>query len=419
MTTEVSSTVSSSDVLWQKVIDEGVENRVEVNQRMLIDKMLARYSSDFAVYRELIQNSDDARATSFQLEITCDMNSAVQNYESTFQDELVHNPRSKTNILGGIGQLFRNHWGTVRASPDSDKNELLRQLSQDASLNSSSTPDIDFHNRVITEIRTVNNGNPFTEADWKRVATIAEGNTNVEAIGQFGVGFFSVFSYSERPMIQSGQYCLAFVWQNGKSLTTFRKELTPNEQSSNTSVILTMRNKYILETKLQSGMNNGIVSETKQIETNDNRTSKTKKNTVTHEIVPIMDLTQLKAYFTKVLSFTKHINELMIKINGIIVFQVNKTTKLVPSARAALASKRLNSNNEHHLLRFNSFVQTEQIFHIAHGPSITLNHVDVEASVMIDKDFHEQIRGVLKKSLPPVVHMQFLFPSSNVSENDR
>ncbi len=35
---------SSSD-LWLKIINEGVEDRVEINQRMLIDKMLSRYSS--------------------------------------------------------------------------------------------------------------------------------------------------------------------------------------------------------------------------------------------------------------------------------------------------------------------------------------------------------------------------------------
>ena len=38
-------------------------SRVSVNQRALIDKILARYSSEYAVYRELIQNSADADAT--------------------------------------------------------------------------------------------------------------------------------------------------------------------------------------------------------------------------------------------------------------------------------------------------------------------------------------------------------------------
>ena len=40
--------------------DEGSDARVEVNQRALIDKILARYASNNAVYRELLQNSNDA-----------------------------------------------------------------------------------------------------------------------------------------------------------------------------------------------------------------------------------------------------------------------------------------------------------------------------------------------------------------------
>jgi len=43
------------------------EERVEVNQRHLIDKILARYSSEFVVYRELMQNSDDAKSSSVQI----------------------------------------------------------------------------------------------------------------------------------------------------------------------------------------------------------------------------------------------------------------------------------------------------------------------------------------------------------------
>ncbi|CAG8547747.1 9553_t:CDS:10, partial [Scutellospora calospora] len=43
------------------------EFRVEVNQRCLIDKMLARYSSEFTVFRELLQNSDDATASEVKI----------------------------------------------------------------------------------------------------------------------------------------------------------------------------------------------------------------------------------------------------------------------------------------------------------------------------------------------------------------
>jgi hypothetical protein len=317
---------SLSDALWNKVVNEGVEDRVEVNQRMLIDKMLARYSSDFVVYRELIQNSDDAQATSFELEITCDPSSATQSYEPSHKSEISNNPKAPKNILEGIGQLFGLNWVSSPTSSHID------QIGYPVSPSERS-----FDNCVITEIRTVNNGIPFNEDDWKRVITIAEGNTNAEAIGQFGVGFFSVFSYSERPMIQSGKYCLAFVWKNGKSLTTFRKELSNDEQSLNTSIILNMRHKYILQTKSRLEIN----EETK---TNLRRPRKSKKNVDTHEIVPTMDLTQLKCYFTKVLSFTKYLNCLIIKINGLIVFQVNKIIKENPSGKSLFSLKRLNCN---------------------------------------------------------------------------
>jgi len=36
---------------------QGYDETVEVNQRALIDKVLARYSGEFTVFRELLQNS--------------------------------------------------------------------------------------------------------------------------------------------------------------------------------------------------------------------------------------------------------------------------------------------------------------------------------------------------------------------------
>jgi hypothetical protein len=40
---------------------------VEVNQRALINKILARYSGEFTVFRELLQNSDDAESKSVEI----------------------------------------------------------------------------------------------------------------------------------------------------------------------------------------------------------------------------------------------------------------------------------------------------------------------------------------------------------------
>ena len=40
---------------------------MEVNQRALIDKVLARYSGEFTVFRELLQNSDDASSSAVEI----------------------------------------------------------------------------------------------------------------------------------------------------------------------------------------------------------------------------------------------------------------------------------------------------------------------------------------------------------------
>jgi hypothetical protein len=53
------------------------EERVEVNQRALIDKILARYASAGAVYRELLQNSNDADAKVAEIHFTTDESNIV------------------------------------------------------------------------------------------------------------------------------------------------------------------------------------------------------------------------------------------------------------------------------------------------------------------------------------------------------
>ena len=137
----------SADDLLLKAKGSGNEEPVTVNLRRLIEDILSSYSVHFFVFRELIQNADDAKASSFSLEIKCD-------------------------------------------AP-------------------SSSEEIDFHNRVITEIDTINDGLVFSETYWKRVATIADGNTDAASVGRF---FLRIFIYRKaNHCIWKGVYdiCLA------------------------------------------------------------------------------------------------------------------------------------------------------------------------------------------------------------------
>ncbi|CDF34901.1 unnamed protein product [Chondrus crispus] len=65
-----SKVTSAFESIRSAVLATGVDTRVEVNQRALIDKILARYASAGAVYRELLQNSNDAEATTAEIHFT-------------------------------------------------------------------------------------------------------------------------------------------------------------------------------------------------------------------------------------------------------------------------------------------------------------------------------------------------------------
>lgn len=109
--------------------ENGSDARVEVNQRALIDKILARYASNGAVYRELLQNSNDAEATTAEIIIT--------------------------------------------TSPSSNGDS--------SGVNSN-------NNQLVTQVIYRNNGLPFRPQDWARLRKIAEGNPDESKVGAFGVG---------------------------------------------------------------------------------------------------------------------------------------------------------------------------------------------------------------------------------------
>ncbi|KAF8629109.1 hypothetical protein AX17_005695 [Amanita inopinata Kibby_2008] len=165
--------------LWATGFDESVE----VNQRGLINKILARYSGEFTVFRELLQNSDDAEARA--VEIHFETENHVDHEGGGPDQEVIYSPNEK-NL------------------PDLKTTNIYRWTFK-------------------------NNGNSFRDEDWSRLKKIAEGNPDEDKIGAFGVGFYSVFSVTEEPFVTSGTQWTGFYWKDNKDqLFARRGSLSPD-----------------------------------------------------------------------------------------------------------------------------------------------------------------------------------------------
>ena len=166
------------------------EEAVTVNTRALIDKVLARYSGEWTVLRELLQNAADAGATRVTVKIETSPSA------------------------------------TVPLPQAANSSDLLKHV---------------ITNHTVKRLLVTNNGQPFNDNDWSRLKRIAEGNPDETKIGAFGVGFYSVFADCEEPFVSSGNEAMAFYWK-GNSLFTRRLRLAESDSSSDTSFVLDYRN---------------------------------------------------------------------------------------------------------------------------------------------------------------------------------
>lgn len=147
-----------------------VKQRVEVNQRALVDKVLARYPEDFTVFRELLQNADDARATEIRIEFQT-------------SDYAKHSAGANGKVNGVNGTI-----------PDLLNTKLSKWIVR-------------------------NNGDYFAIKDWDRLTKIADGNPDEQKIGAFGVGFYSVFSVTDSPWVLSGGKSLSIFFEGDQLFT--------------------------------------------------------------------------------------------------------------------------------------------------------------------------------------------------------
>ncbi|KDQ06228.1 hypothetical protein BOTBODRAFT_39729 [Botryobasidium botryosum FD-172 SS1] len=149
--------------LWEGKANEPIK----INQRALIDKVLARYSGEFIVFRELLQNADDGNAKHVKI-----------------------------------------HFKTKKYMARNESKEATGQLE--------GQPELD--TREVSQWTIQDDGKGFEEVDRDRLKSIADGNPNEQKIGAFGVGFYSVFSITDEPVVTSvdpkdgKRHGMAFNW---------------------------------------------------------------------------------------------------------------------------------------------------------------------------------------------------------------
>lgn len=178
------------NALRAKTLGSGAdEEAVTVNTRALIDKVLARYSGEWTVLRELLQNAADASATRVSI---------------------------KFETIPSL---------TVPLPQNASASDLLKHTVQ---------------HHTLKRLVVTNNGQVFNENDWARLKRIAEGNPDETKIGAFGVGFYSTFADCEEPFISSGNEAMAFYWK-GNSLFTRRLRLSALESNPDTNFVLDYR----------------------------------------------------------------------------------------------------------------------------------------------------------------------------------
>ncbi|KAL5116686.1 hypothetical protein ACEQ8H_005435 [Pleosporales sp. CAS-2024a] len=175
--------------LRNQTMADGLDSEVTVNTRALIDKVLARYSSEHTTLRELIQNAADAKANTVTIKFETDPSL------------------------------------TVPTPHGADESVLLKHVIQ---------------NHTMKRLAVTNNGQPFTPADWSRLKSIADGNPDETKIGAFGVGFYSVFADCDEPFVVSGDKTMAFYWK-GNTLSTKLGAVPHEHGNKNTTFYLDYR----------------------------------------------------------------------------------------------------------------------------------------------------------------------------------
>lgn len=262
--------------LKSAISNDGIDTRVEVNQRALIDKILARYATPGAVYRELLQNSNDADATVGEIILsTC-------------------SPAATSTVTSSLDDAMRG----------------------------SSSGKVTTTQQLVTQVIYRNNGLPFRSQDWDRLRKIAEGNPDETKVGAFGVGAYTMFSICEEPMVVSGggkageggeKECMAFFWK-GDSLWT---------KTGKTTFTASCEKGMSEDVDRTDDANDGSNNNTNSVK-HENR-NWTSFIMPSRDPYPLPDMIEFGEFLAASLTFTKCLETVRVYVDRKLVLNVRKT----------------------------------------------------------------------------------------------
>lgn len=298
-------------------------NLLTRRKRYVQHKILARYASQGAVYRELLQNANDADAKTAEISFTTASSSAPPSH--------------------------------------------------------------------IEQVVFRNDGVPFRPSDWSRLRNIAEGNPDVSKVGAFGVGFYSVFSVCDEPLVVSGNTALTFLWR-GDSLWA-RSGPVEHPDKVWTSFVLPSRDAY-----------------------------------------PVPNLLEFAQFLCTSLTFTRSLNTIRLFIDDKNVLTISKSTTgscnaiIPPSSSSWWSSDGMVTHSPNSLFSLersdNAVIESFadlSVFLLGDAYSVRARYVSARADVRATSDLERRIERVTKKKLPRqvTIHVFMNAVASSYPPNNR